>query len=234
MKNEQRGKPFLTLVAFALTIVTVSALVFPSLAAGEARVYLDPSQNVFPESTPLGTKFNVTVNVTNVANLGAAQVHLEFDDTVLRVTRWFEPKNDPLYVFYGKGTQGQPDTENDTNYRHLTTGMGMAEIAVMIFPPAPPYFTGSGKLCIFEFNITAGPPPPVLTSVLTLHNSTNHGYTYLLDGDTVEEIPLTLDDGSYTFVPEFVPLLALSLLVTSTTIAVLLKRKRATQKLLGF
>lgn len=230
MKTEQR-KPFLTLVAFALTIVTISALIFPGLAAGEARVYFDQSQNVFPEATPLGTKFNVTVWVENVANLGAAQVHLEFDDTMLRVTRWFEPKNDPQYVFNGRGTLGQPDTENDTGYRHLTTGMGMAQVAVMLFPPDAPYFTGSGKICILEFNITAGPPPPVLTSILTLHNSTNHGYTYLLDGDTQLDLPLTLDDGSYTFVPEFVPLLALSLMVASTTIAVLLKRKRATQKL---
>jgi len=221
------------LVAFVLTIVTISAMVFPGLAAGEARIYLDQSLNVFPESTPLGTKFNVTVWVENVANLGASQVHLEFDDAVLRVTRWFEPKDDPQYVFYGRNTLGQPDTENDTGYRHLPTGMGMAEIGIMLFPPETPYFSGSGKLCIFEFNITAGPPPPVLTSILTLHNSTTHGYTYLLDGDTELDIPLTLDDGSYTFVPEFVPLLALSLLMTSTTIAVLLKRKRATQKLVG-
>jgi hypothetical protein len=231
MKDERRT--ILTLVAIALTIVTSSALTLPTLAAGEARVYLNPSQNVFPETTPLGTKFTVTIGIENVANLGAAQVHLEFDDTVLNVTRWFEPKDDPLYVFYGKNTLAQPDTENDTNYRHLTTGMGMAEIAVLDFDPAP-YFTGSGIICIFEFNITTGPPPPVLTSVLTLHNSTMHGYTYLLDGDTEDEIPLTLEDGSYTFVPEFIPLLALSLLVASTTIAVLLKRMRATQKLLRF
>jgi hypothetical protein len=114
-----------------------------------------------------------------------------------------------------------------------STEIGVAEISVSLFPTPPDQasFNGTGKICIFEFNITAT-SPPVLTSALSLQSSPNSGgHTYLLDPDGVTEIPVTLQDGYYQFIPEFAPLLVLSVLAASTAAILLLRRKRFIQKL---
>lgn len=189
------------------------------------RVYVEPPTNVFyADMTGLGHRFNVTVWVTNVTNLLGAQIHMEFNDTMVNCTRWFEPKNDTEYVFYGRETTALP-TPPDPKYLHMGPGKGRVLVSLNPFPLEPPYFSGKGKLCILEFNITSA--NQAMSCPLSLHNSntTDPKRTYLLDGNGAE-IPIEiLEDGSYTFIPELAPFVALSLLMASATV-VLWFRKR--------
>jgi hypothetical protein len=189
------------------------------------RLYLDPSENVFDANlTNLGHCFNVTLWVTNVTGLAAAQIYLEFNDTMINATRWFEPKNDTEYVFYGRETTALPPPP-DPKYLHIGPGKGRVLVSLSLFPSDPPYFSGKGKLCILEFNITSA--NQAMSCPLSLHNSntTDPKRTYLLDGNGAE-IPIgILEDGSYTFIPELAPFVALSLLMASATV-VLWFRKR--------
>jgi len=182
------------LTATILTSFVISILVCSPAFANGTRIYLAPSNNIYTITTAnIGTKFNITVWVENVANLGGAQVYLEFNDTILQVTRWFEPKNDPEYVFYGRTTSALP-TPPDPGYLHLAPKRGRVLISVSLFPPNPPYFTGTGKICIFEFNITAVPTQPgKFTSVLLINTSD----TYLLDGEGNEISNVAKDNGYY-------------------------------------
>jgi hypothetical protein len=162
------------------------------------RIYIDPSDSIFYSNmTKVGDRFNVTIRVENVTNLGGAQVYLEFDDSIINVTRWFEPKLDPAYVFYGRGTSALPTPPNDVSYGHLGPNKGKVLVSVSLFPPDPPYFSGSGKVCIFELKITAAPPVGgQLTSALHI-NPTD---TFLLDGNGLEIPYATKEDGSYTYI----------------------------------
>jgi hypothetical protein len=180
----------------ALLIATLNTYVSRVSAAGPT-IYLEPSSSVFyTNETRIGDRFNVTVLVDEASNVGGAQIHLEFDDSIINVTRWFEPKNDPEYIFYGRGTTALP-TPPDPNYLHISANKGRVEVAVSLFPTEEPWFDGDGKICIFEFKVTAAPPED---GELTCALHINTADTYLIDGDTSEEVPgVTKEDGTYTF-----------------------------------
>jgi hypothetical protein len=80
---------------------------------------------------------------------------------------------------------------------HIGPSLARTLIAVSLFPPPPdqPSFTGSGKICIFEIEITAAPPPGGLLSCALHINTAN---TYLLDSN-INEITASKADGSYTY-----------------------------------
>lgn len=187
-----------TLITCSIVFSPLASVIHVAHALPGPRIYLDPSANSFYTNlTDVGDRFNVTVWVENVTSLGGAQVYMDFDDSIVNVTRWFEPTSDPQYVFYGRSTSALPTPPNDVSYIHLGPGNGSVLISVSLFPPNPPYFTGTGKICTFELALTAAPPiDGQLTSRLRI-DSTN---TYLLDGDSGLEIPATKEDGSYTYV----------------------------------
>jgi hypothetical protein len=191
------------------------------------RLYLDPSENVFDaNTTSVGHRFDVTVWVENVTGLAAAQIYLEFNDTMINATRWFEPKNDTDYIFYGKTTSS---ASNDTSYIHLAYGKARVMVTIVLFPtpPAQPTVSGSGKICTFEFNVTSPPPQ---NCILSLHNLTDIGQTYLLDDSGAEILGVKLEDGSYSFVPELTSVLALPLLMASTAVIFLFRKKAFIRK----
>jgi hypothetical protein len=187
-------------IAKVLTIITLTALLTSIFTLSSSaiivapRIYLEPSNNIYTTDTAyVGFKFNITVWVENAVNVGAAQIHLEFNDDILRVTRWFEPKNDPQYIFYSRGTSSLP-TPPDPGYVHVSSGKGYVQTMVSLFPPNPPYFTGNGKICIYEFNITAAPSAPgKYTSNLFIDSDD----TYLLDGDTGDEVAGVVKQNGY-------------------------------------
>lgn len=112
----------------------------------------------------------------------------------LQVTRWFEPTWDLQYFFYGSGTSANP-TPPDPGYMHISLGRGRILVAANLFPtpPAQQPRSGSGKLCILEFNITALPPNwGVLSSALKI----SMGDTYILDPIGQEVEGLIKEDGS--------------------------------------
>lgn len=209
-----RMTQFLTTFAVVSVLLTTFA-VFKVSAAG-TRIYLDPSNNVFDATTTsVGTRFNVTVMVENTPDAGAWEIYMEFNDTILRVTRWFEPTPDPQYIFAGKTTSALP-APPDPGYVHLSAGKGRLQVAASLFPTPPTQTpaSGSGKVCILEFNITMVPTEPdsKLTSVLRLDTAD----TYFLDPDGFE-IPATKENGSYEINKPVAPKVKYTLLVDATT-----------------
>jgi hypothetical protein len=195
-----------------LATFLLSSFPFYSAVAATTRIYVTPQNNIYTIDTAgVGTKFNVTIWVENAPNVGGAQANVEFNDTILRVTRWFEPRNDPQYIFYGRTTSALPSPP-DPGYLHLGPNRGRVLISVSLFPPNPPYFTGNGIICIFEFNITKVPTDPgKFTSALTI----NAGETFLLDGDTGNEVPGVVKTNGYYEISKPGPKYTLAITATS-------------------
>jgi hypothetical protein len=193
-----------------MVILATTSLAFSNkpfgVAAANPRIYLEPSGNNFTTTTTrVGDRFNVTVKVENVPqNPGMAmwEVYLAFDDSILRVSRWFEPTWDSNYIFSGNTTSAFPYPPDDPGYVHLGTGRGRIQVAAQLFPtpPAQPMSSGSGSLCILEFNITS---TPSAGNVFACSLNINNVDTYIaypnpdVPGD-VTEIPATKEDGSYS------------------------------------
>jgi len=124
-----------------------------------SKIYFDPSDYFLDAaSAAVGYRFNVTLRVHNIEDLAGWQVRMYYNDSIINVTRWFEPTWDPEYVFYGRSTMAAP-TPPDYVYDHWGPGTGSAMVCSMLFPwpPEQPSFYGDGKLCIFEFEVLAVP-----------------------------------------------------------------------------
>jgi hypothetical protein len=104
----------------------------------------------------------------------------------------------------------------------------MASVNLFPTPPQQPTFNGTGKVCIFEFNITSS---TLGSSILSLHSSGAPGGTYLLDGNGVEIPNVTLVDSSYAYIPEFTPLFALTVLMALSALVSLFGRRRSKELL---
>lgn len=185
------------MVIFAATELAFSIKPI-GIAATNTRIHLDPSDNTFNTTqTRVGNRFNVTVLLDNAPDTGGWEVYLEFNDDILRVSRWFEPTTDSDYIFAGKATSAFP-IPPDPGYVHLSSGKGRIQVASQLFPtpPAQSPSSGSGKLCILEFNITAAPTSGQLSCSLHINN----GDTFLLDPDGLEVPGVAKEDGSYNYV----------------------------------
>jgi len=216
------------LLAFTLVAGTSTLFIHSTLASESTRIYLDPSDPTFPMGTTVGTKFNVTVWVENATtDIGGAQIKLEFNDTIIRVTRWWAPYWDANF-FMPLPYKALPAPPNNVGYIHVGPGNGYVKIAVSKAgePPEAPW-GHNGTIAIFEFNITALPPDGGQLSCL-LHINT--ATTYLLDPVADEISGVTKEDGTYTIIPEFQLVILLSVFIASTT-AVVLLRKRVIRKL---
>ncbi|MGQ9624692.1 MAG: hypothetical protein ACUVT9_04905, partial [Candidatus Bathycorpusculaceae bacterium] len=173
-------------------------------------------------TTSIGHLFNVTVICENVTvDLGGAQIYMEFNDSIINATRWW-------YVPEAQGGfMPEPvtalPTPPDPSYFHLGTGRGRIQIAVMKggLPPSAPW-GHDGKIAIIEFNVTAVPTDGALTTALTI----NHTDTYLLDQGGSEIPGVIKEDGSYTIIPEFGSLIAITTLAVITTLTALIKKKK--------
>jgi hypothetical protein len=131
---------------------------------------------------------------------------MEFNDSLINVTRWIEPTADPEYLFYGKTTVPSPPPP-DPDYMHLEAGKGRIQVAANLFPtpPTQPPSSGNGKLCLFEFNITRYPTSDTISSLLHI-NLTD---TYLLDPNVNEVNPIIKEDGSFDYILAATPTLRL-------------------------
>ncbi|MEM2567146.1 MAG: hypothetical protein QXH20_01565 [Candidatus Bathyarchaeia archaeon] len=169
----------------------------------------------------LGMKFNITVWVQTTAELGGAQVYLEFDDSIINVTRWICPHGDPDFFLPEPPQATELPASPDPGYVHLAPNKGYIKIAVCKggLPPTAPW-GHSGKIAIIEFIITST-PPPALSCILKINASD----TYLLNPEN-EEIPdVVKEDGSYTIIPEFSALIATLVLISSIAIVMLIRKK---------
>ena len=202
------------LIALLILPTTLVAYTFaiPHIQAISTRIYLDPSVYAYDTTNAtVGTLFNVTVKVDDVPptpssseptimGAGAWQVYIEFNDTNINVTRWYEPTTDPTYLFFGKTDSPLP-APPDPGYVHLSPGMGRTQVAgsLMPTPPAQNGTSGPGpfKLCILTFNITK--LPDISSGSLRSNFHIGPADTYLLDTDGTD-IPSNVEDGSYTVV----------------------------------
>jgi|Deesub1362B_J571_1020462.scaffolds.fasta_scaffold00167_2 hypothetical protein len=223
MRIIQSEKPKMLFVLIALTIlVSTATLQIEKTFAQQPRIYLEPSIYEFPESTPVGTTFNVSVWCADVPDLGGAQIYMEFNDSIIMPTRWWAPTWDPDFFM---PTTPPPTTlpqPPDPGYINLAPGKGRILIAVSKggLPPSAPW-GHDGIIAIIEFNITRG-PPPTLTTLLDI-NKTD---TYLLD-PTANEIPNVIkENGTYTLIPELSTIMMIVVLLTSISVAVIAKKKR--------
>jgi hypothetical protein len=121
-----------------------------SIAQGTPTIYLQPTENVFyTTQTLVDGRFNVTIWVRDAPPIVAWQVYMEFNDSVINVTRWIEPAIDPQYVFYWKTTSANP-TPPDSGYVHLGPSTARVQVGGALWPPGVQEpASGNGKLCIF-------------------------------------------------------------------------------------
>jgi len=215
-----------------LTIVfaiTLDITAFPVYAyGGNTRIYLDPSKITFVAGVndTVGTLFNVTVMVEDVSDLACFEVMMYFNDSIINVTRWYEPTDNPEYVFQGKGTLPVP-APPDYDYTHHGAGLGSAHVGVSLFPapPSQSSFNGSGVLCVFEFSITAVPEDGAYSCDLSIDNED----TFLLNS-TGDEIPeVSKENGQYEIVPEFSQLLMLLTFIFISMVALAFHKRNLTQ-----
>jgi hypothetical protein len=217
------------LFAFTLVTITFNAFIHPAQAL-QPRIYLDPSNNTYNKTTPVGTKFNVTVWCADIpVDIAGAQITLHFNDTILNVTAWYVPSlSDQNFFYYGATKITALPDPPDPGYVHVDAGHGYIKVAVLngYLPPKAPW-GHNGTIAIIEFNITKTPSDGQLTSSLSINNID----TYLKDPSNVNIPGVTIEDGSYTIIPEYTPVIALSFFITSTAIVILLRKKKIIQRL---
>jgi hypothetical protein len=201
--NRKRGICSFSLISliiiFPLHILVTNAQ-YASFAQGIPTIYLRPIRSeFFTNQTFVGDRFNVTVYVQDAPPIAAWQVHMEFNDSIINVTRWIEPTTDSQYIFHGKTTFANP-IPPDPGYVHLDSGRARVQVTSPLFPTPPTQApsSGSGSLCIFEFVIVAYPTNDMISSLLSI-DSTD---TVLLEPSGNDINPISKQDGffNYTYV----------------------------------
>jgi hypothetical protein len=137
-------------------------------------------------TTPVGSRFNATIWVYDVANLFAYQVCLYYNSTLLNATRAWLPTWNPAWVFYGKTTIGLPPTFKADYVQIGDSIMGTY-----------PTFSGKGILCIIEFEIIYTPATGEISCNLNVNNTD----TLLLDSNGNEILSIKTN-GHYIYVYE--------------------------------
>ena len=200
-------------------------------------IYFDPQTYVFSSSTPVGTKFNVTIWVNSTEypwNLMMFQVYVIFNASLVNVTelegvsgagniRAWPNENlggrswDEQYVFYGQsgGAIGNPV------YYDLGDGMGAVMLGDLVTGDLS--IDGPKKLCAIEFEIKVVPPEgsPPLSCDFTLNPSPDT-ILYTSEGEITDII---LGSGQYV-VPEFSMCFLLALMVAVSFTVIYIKKSR--------
>jgi len=181
-----------TLTAYAVLQDNLT-LIMPSVTMGLTRVYFDPPNYIFStDRVFVGFRFNVTVRVDDVVDLDIWQVGIHYDGYLLNATRWFEPVEDPDYVFYHMTSLGLSDFHR---------GVVLVGSALMPTPVEQEPFDGSGKLCIIEFEVMAAPSEgEIYHCSLDIDNKD----TFLLDPNIID-IPATRENGYYEISSPILP-----------------------------
>jgi hypothetical protein len=182
-------------LAIAVILLPLCSGSFLVKAQVTPSIHFETANNIFTTtSASVGTKFNVSVLVADAPDLGGANIHMEFNDSMINVTRWFEPTGNSSYLFFGMPSAALPGPPNP-GYLHLGPNRARVEVAVSKGgnPPTAPW-GHSGLASIFEINITAVPTNAgdKFTSALTM----NTGDTFLLD-PTATPIDATVVDGYF-------------------------------------
>jgi hypothetical protein len=198
LKKEKGEKKMKKTKLLSVTVLIVFLLslfaVFPNVYAA-GTIYLTPSDNIYDTDTAyVGKKFNVTVSCSGVdQDIAGAQITLHFDDSILNVTQWWAPYWDSS--FFMPSPYSALPTPPDPGYVHVGAGHGYIKVSVLKggLPPTAPW-GHNGTIAIIEFNITKLPDKlGELSCTLGINNIDTY-----LKNPSVENIPVTIQDGSYT------------------------------------
>jgi hypothetical protein len=213
-KVVKAGNLCLLVLAMAL-VLTIAAAPAAHADVTDVEFYVDPSLNAYSGSTPLHTKFNVTLmwndTGTPLNSVFAWQVTLIYNDTLLNCTKAWQPNWDPDYMFYGLATLMPPASYRDNNTMIMDTlsGFGVSSSGAL------------KKLAIFQMDIMYVPPEGVEAS--SVLNITNRDTYWSPDGFDWP-VPVQID-GTYTIPELSLVVMMLALFATSTTAAVLHKKR---------
>jgi len=152
------------------------------------QVYMIPQDiKLCIQTSPLHSRFNVTLWVSDVSNLMGWQIAVIYDSAILSCTGAWQTKSDPEYVFYDRITW--------TSIPSFWPGK--AVIGDNPNPALPPTFNGTGKLCIIEFEIVKEPSEgQMLSCVLDSANID----TFIFNPE-VDPIPCLSTNGYYEYYP---------------------------------
>jgi len=188
-----------TAIAPILAMLIIGLLPLTMVHAAATEVYVDPSSITYDTGTAyVGKLFQVSVWVRGVDDMKTWQVKMLFDSSVINVTRWIEPTTNSSYVFYTNGTLPVPAppkvSYTQVNPTTATLGVGSAMF------PAPAVgggFTGTGLLCILEFEVKRLP-----SKFETLTSQLNETYTadtfWIKAGESTKRAFDTYTTGSYS------------------------------------
>jgi len=189
-------------LAISLLMVIMLSMPFPLFIVGSSAASLSTEIKVinpetgdenflfYSNATSVGTRFNATVWVYDVADLFAFQVYFTVDDSLLNITNAWVPNWDSSYVFYGLPTVPTIptfyDDDADGVYESVLVGTTILGTGS---------FAGSGLLAIIELEIIYVPETGEETTNLNINNPD----TILLD-PTLSDIEATKTDGLYRIV----------------------------------
>jgi hypothetical protein len=138
----------------------------------------DTNFKFYTNTTSIGSRFNITINVYNVADLQTYQICLEYNSTFLKATRAWIPTWEKEWVFHGKTTtEIQP-----------TFGSNYVQISAAIQGNYPT-FSGNGLLCIIELEIIHAPTIGEVSCNLNINNKD----TFLLNSNQSEISAIKID-----------------------------------------
>jgi len=211
----------------AIIFASILSIIDLKVYADGTLIYVDPSKIVLDPATngTIGTLFNVTVWVTGMDDMKTWQLKMSFNHSFINVTRWFEPTWNSDYVFHGKTTLPVP-APPDVRYEYVNETSGWVGVGSALFPAPSPGggFTGDGLLCIIEFNVTATPPEgEIYTTTLYMNYPTDT--FWIKAGDNNKRSFDAYNLGEVTIIPEFMAILLLIALITSTIAAATLSKK---------
>jgi hypothetical protein len=147
----------------------------------EPQIWLEPTY-IRIDNPNVGYKFNITARVHedfwHPLNVSAWQIYFEYPYN-LEITRVFEPKWDPEYIFYNKTTTFLKSYPNALGHQ---VGKNSFAAAAILYPWTQTPARGNGKLCIIEFSIKYLPKTGEQPWILNIDNKK----TYLLDPEVNE------------------------------------------------
>jgi len=193
---------FSKVLGYSILEVLLVMCLIATISASSTRVFIDP-----PSLTVgAGDSFMINVSVSNVTNLYAYQFELYYNSTVMNGTQIIEGS------FLESGGPVYFNVVNFTD--HYDSTLGLASV-----------------FCTLTGNVSGVSGGGVLTTIkfksLALADSAElHFATVELDDRYSSPIPNEDVDATVTVVPEFTSLVAFLVLIASSLLAVIVRKRR--------
>ena len=190
-----KGKLLLTSAALLILLLPAFSVKVNAASSAQIKVINPSTSNgdfIFSTGvSPVGTRFNATVEVDNVTDLFAYQATLNVNDTLLNITNAWLPAWDSAWVFDGKATIRPAPAFYDFDVDGYMESVKIGDTILM-----GETFTGDGLLAVIEFEIIYAPISGTVSCNLDIDNAD----TYLLDYDLTEIAPVTKMNGYYEYI----------------------------------